>query len=75
MARKGITVTALKYHTFGPEEYNEGDVYEVFGDETQTAEQYVHTLEVIGFATQGEVPKKAKDPEQTYKTRDLKAKR
>lgn len=78
---KPIKVRALTYHTFGGKEYNEGDTYEVAGDETQTAEQYAATLGLIKFAEldDGAKPEKQKQADeegkQQYSTRELKAKK
>lgn len=60
---KSVHVKALKYHTFGvPQvEYNEGDVYEVHSDGTQTADQYAETLAWLGFAKVVEKPKAKAD--------------
>lgn len=71
-----IKVRALKYHTFAGAEYNEGDVYHVAGDATQTAMQYVNTMALIGFVGQpGDDDEAKAEKSKTYATRELKAKK
>jgi len=47
---KGVKVTALKTHTFAGKEYHEGDSYVVAGDGVRTTEEYLDTLQAVGFA-------------------------
>lgn len=74
-----IKVKARTFHTFGGNAYNEGDVYEVKGDATQTAAQYVNTMAVLGFVGQpdDEDDSKSNDSKKSkkYETRELKAKK
>lgn len=46
---QGTKVQTLKFHTFAGKDYNEGDTYVVKGDGHQTTEQYLDTLQAVGF--------------------------
>lgn len=73
--KSSIKVKALRYHTFAGTEYQEGDVYDVPGDETQTAEQYGETLRALGFAAAHDGTEPAPKGKEEYETREMKAKR
>lgn len=60
--KKPVMVKALRAHTFNGKSYEEGASYAVYGDDSQTAEQYVETLGAVQFASRVEPGQQDEQP-------------